>query len=255
MTFAPGRVCGTLRRMLLQVDLDSFHGPLDLLLYLVRRNEVDVRDIPVARVAEQFLDHLHAIQTIDVEWAGEFLVMAATLMEIKSKMLLPRPEDGPAVGEVEDPRRELVRQLVEYRKAKEAAGHLDRLAEERQFHIPRTPPDDAEGATSPRFRRVELWDLVSAFGRMVRETAGLQPLRLAADDTPQAAYQDMVRDRLRAGGRVPFRDLFDPPYTRARLIGIFLAVLELMKQGELALDQPEPFADIWLALVPIAEPA
>src|SRR5450432_2105921 len=100
--------------MIYQVDLDAFHGPLDLLLYLVKRNEVDVRDIPVARIAEQFLDHLHAIQTIDVEWAGDFLVMAATLMEVKSRLLLPRPESE-TVTEADDPRRELVRQLVEYR--------------------------------------------------------------------------------------------------------------------------------------------
>lgn len=238
--------------MPLQVDLDAFHGPLDLLLFLVKRNEVDVRDIPVARIAEQFLDHLHAIQTIDVEWAGDFLVMAATLMEIKSKLLLPRAETGPAAAEAEDPRRELVRQLVEYRKTKDAAGHLDRLAEERQYHVPRVLPDDEEGATSPRFRRVELWDLVSAFGRLIRETESLQPLHLVADDTPQTAYRDLVRDRLRDAGRLPFRDLFDPPHTRARLIGIFLAVLELIKQLEVHLDQPEEYGDIWLTLKPPA---
>src|SRR6478672_5377787 len=112
--------------MIYQVALDSFHGPLDLLLYLVKRNEVDVRDIPVARVAEQFLEHLQAIQTIDVEWAGDFLVMAATLMELKSRLLLPQAEITPG-DEPSDPRKELVRQLIEYRKTKDAAGHLDRL--------------------------------------------------------------------------------------------------------------------------------
>src|SRR4026209_1316024 len=100
------------------VELDAFHGPLDLLLYLVKRNEVDVRDIPVARIAEQFLDYVRAIEAIDVDWAGEFLVMAATLIEIKSRMLLPRPEEATATVE-EDPRRDLVRQLIEYRKTKE----------------------------------------------------------------------------------------------------------------------------------------
>lgn len=235
--------------MLYQVALDGFHGPLDLLLFLVKRNEVDVRDIPVARVAEQFLAHVRAIQTIDVEWAGEFLVMAATLMEVKSQMLLPRAEEGPA-AEAEDPRRELVRQLVEYRKTKDAAGHLDRLAEERQFHVPRTPPDDEEGATSPRFRRVELWDLVAAFGRLVRETESLQPLHLVEDETPQAAYRDMVRAKVTAVGRVPFTDLFEPPFARARLIGVFLALLELVKLAELTLEQPELFGPIWVLPAP-----
>src|SRR5947208_4189564 len=101
------------------VDLDSFRGPLDLLLYLVKHNEVDVCDIPIARVTEQFLEHLRVIELIDVELAGDFLVMAATLMEIKSKMLLPRGE-GPE-GEEADPRQELVRQLLEYKKFKDAA--------------------------------------------------------------------------------------------------------------------------------------
>jgi segregation and condensation protein A len=229
-----------------QVALDAFHGPLDLLLYLVKRNEVDVRDIPVARIAEQFLDHVQAIQTLDVEWAGDFLVMAATLMEVKSKLLLPRAEEA-AGAEAEDPRRELVRQLVEYRKTKEAAGHLDRLAEERQFQVARAVPDDEEGATSPRFRRVEMWDLVSAFGRLVRETGALQPLHLVADETPQAAYLDLVRDQLARGRRVAFRDLFEPPHTRQRLIGVFLALLELIKLGEVRLDQPHPMGHIWVS--------
>src|SRR5829696_6449814 len=132
--------------------------------------------------------------------------MAATLMELKSRLLLPRADEasGP---EPEDPRKELVRQLVEYRKTKEAAGHLDRLAEERQYHVPRVPPDDEEGATSPRLRAVELWDLVSAFGRLVRETEALQPLHLIEDETPQAAYLDLVRNKLARGRRVAFRDL------------------------------------------------
>lgn len=231
--------------MIYQVALDAFHGPLDLLLYLVKRNEVDVRDIPVARIAEQFLDHLHAIQTIDVESAGEFLVMAATLMELKSKLLLPRPEES-ADAEPDDPRKELVRQLVEYRKTKDAAGHLDRLAEERQFHVPRLPPDDEEGATSARLRRVELWDLVGAFGRLVRETEALQPLHLVQDETPQAAYLELLRNKLWSGRPIAFRDLFDPPLTRPRLIGVFLALLELVKVAEVIFDQPEPFGDIWV---------
>ena len=232
--------------MIYQVALDTFHGPLDLLLHLVKRNEVDVHDIPVARIAEQFRDFDYAIETIDVEWAGEFIVLAATLMEIKSKLLLPRPEEAEAV-EVEDPRRELVQQLVEYRKTKSAAGHLDRLAEERQFHVGRVPPDDEEGATSPRFRRVEMWDLVSAFGRLVRETEALQPLHLVTDETPQSAYLDSVRQRLTGGRRLAFRDVFDPPFTRPRLIGVFLAILELIKLHEITLEQSESDGEIWLS--------
>jgi segregation and condensation protein A len=235
--------------MIHQVAVDAFHGPLDLLLYLVKRNEVDVRDIPVAQIAEQFLDYLEAIQTIDVEWAGEFLVMAATLMEIKSKLLLPRAESEPEAAEGPDPRRELVRQLIEYRKTKDAAGHLDRLAEERQFLVARIPPDDEEGATSPRFRRVEMWDLVSAFGRFVRETQALLPLHLVSDETPQTTYLELVRSKLRNSSPIEFRTLFEPPHTRPRLIGIFLAVLELIKLAEIQLDKSEREDEIWLSAI------
>src|SRR5438552_13349751 len=108
------------------VDLDSFRGPLDLLLYLVKRNEVDICDIPIAQVAEQFRQYLSLLELIDVEWAGDFLVMAATLMEIKSKMLLPRLEE--ASQEEDDPRQELVRQLIEYKKFKDAALFLEAQA-------------------------------------------------------------------------------------------------------------------------------
>src|SRR5947208_9003657 len=118
-----------------RVELDIFRGPVDLLLWLVRHNEVDIHDIPIATIAEQFLEYLNVIQLIDVEWAGEFLVMAATLMEIKSRLLLPRgPEE---LAEQDDPRLELVRQLIEYKKFKDAAAMLEAQAEKQQARLPR----------------------------------------------------------------------------------------------------------------------
>src|SRR5215831_18650612 len=121
-----------------QVNLETFRGPLDLLLYLVKRDEVDVRDIPIARVAEQFKEYLDVLALIDVERAGDFLVMAATLMEIKSKMLLPRAPE--AAEAEEDPRLELVRQLVQYKRFKDAAALLEARAEEQSQRLPRQPP-------------------------------------------------------------------------------------------------------------------
>jgi segregation and condensation protein A len=120
-----------------QVELDTFRGPLDLLLYLVKRQEVDITEIPIARVAEQFLDYLRVIELIDVERAGDFLVMAATLMEIKSRMLLPHTDD-PAQQEA-DPRLELVRQLIEYKKFKDAALMLEAQAERQLSRVARQP--------------------------------------------------------------------------------------------------------------------
>jgi segregation and condensation protein A len=236
-----------------QADLPVFHGPLDLLLYLVKQNEVDVRDIPVAKIAEQFNRYLEQLRAVDVEGAGEFLVMAATLMEIKSRMLLPH-DPAEKQDESADPKLELVKQLVEYKKFKEAAKALEARAEEQGRRWPREAPEEpARPNAPPPIRPVELWDLVSAFGRLMRETEALQTKQIVVDETPQHVYQAMVRERLERDRRVSFRDLFEPPYERSRLIGLFLAVLELIKLRQLNLEQGELFGEIWLVLPVVAE--
>jgi segregation and condensation protein A len=230
-----------------KVELESFHGPLDLLLYLVKHEEVDVLDIPIARVADQFLAHLSVLEMVDVEWAGDFLVMAATLMEIKSKMLLPR-EEG-AVDEDDDPRLELVKQLIEYKKYKEAAALLDAQAQKHLLRLPRAPlerPGPADPSQQP-LRRVELWDLVSAFGRLVRETAALQPRQIVMDETPMEVHMARIEELLARAGRQPFTEVFSPPLNRGRLLGIFLALLELIKAGKIRAEQDELFGEIWIA--------
>jgi segregation and condensation protein A len=233
-----------------QVELESFRGPLDLLLFLVKRHEVDICDIPIAKMAEQFLEYLEVLELIDVEWAGDFLVMAATLMEIKSKMLLPRAEEDGA--EEADPRVELVRQLIEYKKFKDAAGLLELQAQRQLARLPRQPVDAApapDPAQQP-LRRVELWDLVSAFGRLMRETQALQPQEIIMDDTPIHVYMEGILERLARETRLAFSALFTPPYTRGRLLSLFLAMLELIKGRLVAAEQPGPFGDIFLVVAP-----
>jgi segregation and condensation protein A len=229
-----------------QVELDTFRGPLDLLLYLVKREEVDIRDIPIARVAEQFKEYLGVMHFINVEVAGDFLVMAATLMEIKSRLVLPRAEE--AAADEDDPRQELVRQLLEYKKFKEAAAVLEARAEEQSQRLSRQAPPQPGAATTRPLRAVELWDLVSAFGRLMRETMALQPQSIVVDQTPLYVYMDLILQRLRREQRVRLSDLFTPPYTRGRLVGLFLAVLELTRGRQVAPAQVEPFSDIWLSL-------
>ncbi len=230
-----------------QVDLATFRGPLDLLLFLVKRHEVEIFDIPIAQVTEQFFEYLNAIRDIDVELAGEFLVMAATLMEIKSRMLLPHVAEGPT--DAEDPRQELVKQLVEYRKFKDAATMLEGRAEELSSRVPREALAEAErpGVIQP-LRPVELWDLVSAFGRLVRESLALQPTPIIVDDTPQHVYQAQVRQRLKLEPRVSFAALFQPPFTRGRLVGLFLAILEMIRTSQITIEQADRFAEIWVVL-------
>jgi segregation and condensation protein A len=229
-----------------QVDLEAFRGPLDLLLYLVKRDEIDIRDIPIARVAEQFRDYLNVLQFIDVEQAGDFLVMAATLMEIKSRMLLPRAEEEEA--EEEDPRLDLVRQLIEYKKFKEAAALLEARADQQSFRLarqPAAPPPGPDPVEQP-LRQAVLWDLVSAFGRLMRETLSQQAEHIVVDHTPLHVYVEEVIHHLPVGRSLPFSALFTTPHNRGRLVGLFLAVLELIKRGSLAAEQPESFTEIRL---------
>jgi segregation and condensation protein A len=232
-----------------QVVLDTFRGPLDLLLYLVKRDEVDILDIPIARVAGQFKRYLDVLTMIDVERAGDFLVMAATLMEIKSKMLLPRQESsGPAEVE-EDPRRELVRQLLQYKRFKEAAGVLEEWAERQSQKLPRLPvPGAARKEGPPALKPVELWDLVSAFGRLMRETLAHQPQAIVVDHTPLHVHMEYIVRRLELEGALAFSALFTPPHTRSRLVGLFLAILELTKVRKIVAEQQEVFADIRVRL-------
>ena len=191
-----------------QVELESFRGPLDLLLYLVKHNEVDVCDLPIARITEQFLAYLNLIKQIDVDWASELLVMAATLTEIKSRMVLPRAEEE--AEEDADPRLELVRQLVEYKKFKDAASLLEAQAEKQLTRLPRQSME-APAAPSPDqqpLRHVELWDLVSAFGRLMRETQALQPQQIVLDDTPQHIHMETILLRWPARAAFPSRTFF-----------------------------------------------
>lgn len=237
-----------------RVDLDTFRGPLDLLLYLVKREEVDIRDIPIARITEQYLHHLEVLQLIDVERVGDFLVMASTLMEIKSKLLLPRGEGPPA--DTDDPRHELVRQLMEYKKYKDAAVLLEERVEQQAARLPRQAPERPHAAADPAaqpLRQVELWDLVSAFSRLMRETLATAPRQISYDDTPVHVYMDQVVARLSAQPRLPLADLFEPPHTRSRFVGLFLAILELIKAKRIQAEQESAFGDIAIALLPGSE--
>ena len=229
------------------VALDAFHGPLDLLLFLVKRNEVDVLDIPIAALADQFRDYLLVMRVLDVELAGDFVVMAATLMEIKSRMLLPAGAES-SDEEPDDPRRELVKQLLEYRKFKDAATALEERAEKQGTRLARHELPEPAANAAPTVKPVELWDLVSAFARLMRETQASQVTTIAVDDTPQHVYEAQIQERVAAEKRVAFRSVFAPPFSKSRLIGIFLAVLELIRHRGVGLEMEGD--EIWLIVVP-----
>ncbi len=231
-----------------RVELDVFRGPLDLLLYLVRKHEVEIVDIPIAPITEQFLDHLDVLKELDVNAVGDFLDMASTLVEIKSRSVLPRNDE--IEDELADPRQELVKRLLEYKKFKDAASMLDERSREWQQRFTRQSSDQPDPVkrdlAAEELQEVELWDLVSAFGRIMRETKVTRQSNIVYDDTPIHVYMGQINDRLIREGRVAFRSLFQVGMHKSALIGMFLAVLELVRHHQVRTDQNHLFGEIWV---------
>jgi segregation and condensation protein A len=234
--------------MSFRVELDIFRGPLDLLLYLVRKIELDVSEIALATVTQQFLDHLAILEKIDVDAVGEFLEIASTLIELKSRMVLPGEDE--VAEELDDPRQELVRRLLEYKQYRDAASILEERSREWRERYPRIASDLPARDRSPDLQplqEVELWDLVSAFGRVLKEKhASAGPESIRYDETPIHIYMQRIDARLRCDGRVAFTEFFDGSVHKSSLVGMFLAVLELVRHHHALAAQPELFGEIWL---------
>ena len=234
-----------------RVELDIFSGPLDLLLYLVRRNELDIFDLPIARITASFLEYLEVLQLIDLDLAGDFVVMASTLMEIKSRSILPQPEDeqhAPADA-ADGPRSDLIRQLLEYKKYRDAARALEERAAAWQERYPRLSndhPGETKNAASDVIRDVELWDLVSALGRVLKTQAVESHAKIRYDETPISVYIDRISQRVRAQRRVAFSAFFDGENDRSRIVGVFLAILELLRHHGYRAEQPVEYGEIWV---------
>jgi segregation and condensation protein A len=235
-----------------KVELDSYSGPLDLLLYLIRQSEVDLWNLPIARITEQYLRYMELMSELNINVAGEFVVMAAQLIEIKSRLMTPEPEPMPE-EEPDDPRMELVRQLLEYKRFKEAALALNDRAElqSERFGRPGERPDGTVGPVSGAPAGVSLWTLFDAFSKILQQTGGAQ--KVVLDSMPQERIQRELEEAVRAAGRLTFAGIFQGQMTRARLIGAFIALLELVKEQVIRVEQPEPFGEIWLTYVPPEE--
>ncbi len=230
-----------------RIALDAFEGPLDLLLYLIKKNEVDIYDIPIATITGQFLEQIQGIADLDVNQAGEFLVMASNLMEIKSRIILPRGE-GAEEEEEDDPRRELVRQLLEYRKYREAAEALKDRADREGLSYPRGSFDRPAGVEVEEGEiELDLWQLVRAFAGILDDTGTSNERRIHYTERPVAEFVAELRERLRQQRRFNFRSLFPVRPHRGDLIGMFLAILELIKQREVMVLQLETHGDIEIA--------
>jgi segregation and condensation protein A len=230
-----------------RVDLEIFRGPLDLLLYLVRKHEVEIVDLPMALITEQFLAHLAVLEQLDVNAVGDFVDMASTLVEIKSRMVLPR--GGEEEPQIEDPRQELVHRLLQYKKFRDAASMLEERSrnwQERFARMANDVPSRERSLADEVIREVELWDLVSAFGRVIRESVAARPESIVYDDTPIHVYMQRIHARLEKEGRLAFSDLFVAGMHRSAQVGMFLAILELARHHHVRPEQNDLFGEIWI---------
>jgi segregation and condensation protein A len=232
---------------------EVFQGPLDLLLHLVREQEVEIHEVEISKVIEGYLAYLKDLKDLDIELAGEFLVMAATLMAIKSRSLLPR--DAVDLEEDLDPRDELIQRLIEYRRFKEAGDNLYERFEERVQIYPRGPQDELAGTKpEPTIDLGELttWDLLATFSRLMRETLANRPHHIKTDPRPLRFYVERMANLVRDVGNVSLRAIAeaDEAPSRESMIGSFCALLEMCRLGLIEVTQDDIDSDIMIQLRP-----
>lgn len=236
----------------LEVFLEAFEGPMDLLLYLIRRQNIDILDIQVSAITEQYMRHIEMMKVLKLELAGEYLVMAATLAEIKSRMLLKQPGDED--DEEEDPRETLIRRLRDYERLKEAAGRLDELPRlERDLHTAHAAkPDPVKRHAHPN---VDLKEVLVAFADVLRRAELHKRHTIPREGLSVRARMSDVLARVNGQpGLVPFASLFDVDEGRSGVVVTFLALMELLRDALIDLVQSEPFGPI-LVCAPQADPS
>lgn len=234
-----------------RVNLDIFAGPMDLLLYLVRREEVDIYDIPIAEITDQYIRYIEMLKSLDIDLAGDFLVMASTLLQIKSAMLLPKSDADSTLGgeDLADPRAELIRQLLEYKKFKDAANLLNAAADEtnKRFARPGTIIEQLKPGSEPEvdIEQLSVWDLLEAFGSIVEATGGTRfDVSHIKDDTPIDLYQIEILHRLQTEGAMSFERIFESRTSRIVMIGLFLAILELIREKLIGAEQQGAYINL-----------
>lgn len=237
-----------------RVELDIYNGPLDLLLYLIKRDELDIYDIPISRITDSYMGYVNMLGNLgegklDINVAGDFLVMAATLMEIKSATLLPKPppvpgQESTAAADLADPRYELIQKLLEYKRFKDSAFALERQQQTFAARFPRVPAKmegDADEPPPVDLDEVQIWDLLDAFNKLMKEVGVRKPSahEVVYDDTPIDLHAADIEDRLRREKTISFKQLLIGRKSRSEMIGLFLALLELIRQKKIVVRQPD----------------
>ncbi|HBH87895.1 MAG TPA: segregation/condensation protein A [Syntrophaceae bacterium] len=235
-----------------EVKLEIFEGPLDLLLYLIKKNEIDIYDIPIALITEQYLSHIKMMKSLNLDVAGEYLVLAATLVHIKSKMLLPaQEEDTNGQEEEADPRSELVKQLLEYQVFKEAAMQLDQrpLLERDVFKRGRTDEDQyADGGKDEVDAELSVFELIEAFYRIISTSEKTEFMEIDVEKMSLTERINEILDRLNEKKKMTFTELIGGQTSRKSILYTFLAILELMRLRMIRVYQAGSFGVIRVAL-------
>jgi segregation and condensation protein A len=230
-----------------RVSSDIFRGPVDLLLYLVRRHEVEVTLIELAKLTEEYLAHLDVLQEISLDSVGDFIEVASHLVELKARAVLPRNEHEPENDNDLDPRQNLVHRLLMYKQFKDASVLLDEQFSRWQNRFARMASDQpakrVDWGEQP-LDEVELWDLVSAFGRVLRDNRPPPQANITYDETPIHVYMQRIHRRIIEQEKVSFTDLFEPGMHKSAMVGIFLAVLELTRHHNVIAEQADLHSEI-----------
>ena len=233
-----------------KVQLEVFDGPLDLLLYLIKKDEIDIHDIPIALVADQYMEYLDLMRMLDLNIAGEFIVMAATLMLIKSRMLLPVEDRPEKEEEEEDPRCELVRQLIEYRKFKEAAAFLQKKERQQEnSFVLGAPGVDFEPERGLGTTDVSIFDLIAAFNECLKNAPVDRFTELFTSTFSVADKIEAVLKAVQEAEAVPFSRLFLAMAMRQEIACTFLALLELIRLRQVRVEQSGRFAEIMISRI------
>lgn len=237
--------------MTYRVHLENFEGPLDLLLYFIRRDEINIYDIPISNITEEFMNAIKEMKKLNIKFAGDFIVMASTLMRIKSKMLLPRPELDEE-DEIIDPRKELVDQLLNYSRFKEAAESLDIFASERSQVFPvgkKVIVSDTPEEVNVILRDVTLYDIASAFKTAMDNMPVIQVYELEREPIHLDEQKELVLRSFDGDGRLRFSTLINQLETKIAIVVTFLALLELIRSHQITIVQNELFGELEIQLL------
>ncbi|HIA94919.1 MAG TPA: chromosome segregation protein ScpA [Candidatus Marinimicrobia bacterium] len=235
--------------MAYRVQLENFEGPLDLLLYFIRRDELDIYDIPIAQITKDFVDMIEKWKRMNMLVAGEFIVMASTLMRVKAKMMIPRPELDEA-GEIIDPRTELMQQLIDYKRFRDAAGMLNSMADDRSHVVPRQFEQDIkiiEGEEiGSLLHEVTLYDLARVFKEAMENRPVMSQFELNREPIKLEQQKEFLFKFFDGDGRLRFSTLLKELQTRMEIIVTFLAILDLVREGTCTFEQNDVFDEIEL---------